>query len=66
MSEARNVRYVNEYAAEIPVEALTFDQRWARWQEKATRHDERVGRNMRLVAVIAMTIGIVWLLVVLR
>jgi hypothetical protein len=48
---------------------LSFDQQWARcWQEKAALHDRQVGRNMRLVAVIAMTmtIGIVWLFVFLR
>jgi hypothetical protein len=62
MTEARNIRYVNHYAAETSVEPLTFGQRWAQWQEKGARHDARVGRSMRLVAVIALTIGIIWFL----
>jgi dolichyl-phosphate-mannose--protein O-mannosyl transferase len=66
MSEARNTRYVNEYVAETPVESLTFDQRWARWQEKGARDDQRVGRNMRLLAVIALTLGVIWFFVLLR
>jgi hypothetical protein len=66
MSEARNARYVNEYV-ETSMRPLSFDQQWARrWQEKAALHDRQVGRNMRLVAVIAMTIGIVWLFLFLR
>ena len=47
MSEARRLRYVNQYAASV--EALTFDQRWARSQGKmVARHDTRVGRSMQL------------------
>ncbi len=60
MSEARRLRYLNQYAASV--EPLTFDQRWARWQEKVARHDTRVGRSMQLVAAIALTFGVVWLL----
>jgi hypothetical protein len=65
MSEARNARYVNEYV-ETSMRPLSFDQQWARWQEKAALHDRQVGLNMRLVAVTAMAIGIVWLFVFLR
>ena len=45
--------------------ALTSDQRWARWVEQGTRHDERVGRNMRIIAATALMIGsigaVLWL-----
>ncbi|MGH9256673.1 MAG: hypothetical protein ACRD3C_19105 [Vicinamibacterales bacterium] len=61
MSEARRLRYVSHYAAPV-VEPLPFDQRWARWQEKGVRHDARVGRNIRLVAAIALALGLIWLL----
>ncbi len=37
--------------------ALTSDQRWARWVEQGARHDERVGRNMRIFAAMALIIG---------
>ena len=60
MSEARRLRYVNQYAASV--EPLRFDQRWARWQEKGTRHDAPVGRYMRLAAAIALTLGVIWFL----
>jgi hypothetical protein len=43
--------------------ALTFDERWARWQEKGARHDARVRRKARLIAAIALMIGVVWTLV---
>lgn len=42
--------------------ALTTDQRWARWVEQGVRHDERVGRNIRLIAAMALTIGSIWAL----
>lgn len=59
MSEARRLRYVNQYAA--LVEPLRFDQRWwARWQQKGTPHDAPVGRYMRLAAAIALTLGVIW------
>ena len=48
MSEARRLRYVNQYAASV--EPLPFDQPWARWQEKGVRNHARVGRNIRLLA----------------
>ena len=53
-------------ARELPSEvgnALTFDERWARWQEKGARHDARVRRKMRLVAAVVLLIGLVWALV---
>ena len=43
--------------------ALTFDERWARWQEKGARHDARVRRKVRLIAAVALLIGFVWALV---
>ena len=58
MSEARRLRYVNQYAASV--EPLPFDQPWARWQEKGARHAARVGRYMRLAAAIALTLGVIW------
>ena len=65
MSESRNALSVSQSAAETAADTLTFDERWARWQENGTRHDARVGRNMR-VAAIALTIGVIWALVSLR
>ena len=47
-------------------DALTFDERWARWQEKGARHDARVRRNMRRVAAVTLLMGFVWALVSLR
>jgi hypothetical protein len=60
MSQARRLRYVNQYAARV--EPLPFDQPWAWWQEKGVRDDARVGRNIRLVAAIALALGVIWLL----
>lgn len=37
--------------------ALTSDQRWARWVEQGVRRDERVGRNMRIIAAMALMTG---------
>ena len=62
MSESRNALSVSQPRAETAAETLTFDERWARWQEMGVRHDARVGRNMRLVAAIAVTIGVIWFL----
>lgn len=61
MSESRNALSVSQPRAETAAETLTFDERWARWQEMRVRHDARVGR-MRLVAAIAVTIGVIWFL----
>jgi len=58
MSEARRLRYVNQLATSV--EPLRFDQRWARWQDKGAPRDARVGRHMRLTAVIALTLGVIW------
>ena len=44
---------------------LSPDQRWAQWREQGARHDARVGRNMRLIVALALTIGGVWALLVL-
>jgi hypothetical protein len=66
---------MNEYRDAVvvslsPVETaptLTSDERWAQWQAKGARHDVRVARNMRLAAVITLTIGvIIWASVALR
>jgi hypothetical protein len=46
VSEARRLRYVNQYAASM--EPLRFDQRWARWQEKGARHDAPVDRAIAI------------------
>jgi hypothetical protein len=43
-------------------DSLTFDEQWARWQEKGARHDARVRRKVRLVAAVAMLIAFVWAL----
>lgn len=54
-------------ARQLPSEAvgddLTFDERWAQWQEKGARHDARVRRKVRLIAAVALLIGFVWALV---
>lgn len=59
MSESSNALSVRQPAAVVAPNALTFDERWARWQEKEARHDARVRRKMRLIAAIALTIGVV-------
>ena len=54
-------------ARQLPSETvgdvLTFDERWAQWQEKGARHDARVRRKVRLIAAVALLIGFVWALV---
>lgn len=40
--------------------SLTADQRWARWRDQGVRHDARVGRKMRLIGALALTIAGVW------
>ena len=59
MNESRDALSVSQSAVGT-APTLTFDERWARWQEKGARHDARVARNMRLVAAIALTIGVIW------
>jgi len=66
MSESRDKVSVSQSPAEAVADTLTFDERWARWQEKGARHDARVARNMRVMAAIALTIGVIWALVLLR
>ena len=59
MNEHRDAIFVSQSPAETaPI--LTFDERWARWQAKGARHDVRVARNMRLIAAIVLTIGVIW------
>ena len=66
MSEYRDAVVVSPSPAET-APSLTFDERWAQWQAKGARHDVRVARNMRLIAAIPLTIGvIVWASVALR
>jgi hypothetical protein len=45
------------------VDALTFEERWTRWQEKGARHDARVRRKVRLIAAVALLIGFAWAMV---
>ena len=40
--------------------SLTAEQRWARWRDQGVRHDALVGRNMRLIGALALTIAAVW------
>ena len=47
------------------VNTLSPDQRWAQWRDQGARHDARVGRNMRLIAAFALSIGGVWVALVL-
>ena len=64
MTESRNVLV----ASQLPVETaatLSFDERWARWQEKGARHDARVARNMRMIVALLLTVGVIWAAVVL-
>ncbi len=66
MSEYRDAVVVSRSPAET-APTLTFDERWAQWQAKGTRHDVRVARNMRVIAGITLTIGvIIWASVALR
>lgn len=59
MSESRDAS-LGQSVTETTPKALTSDERWAQWQEKGARHDARVARKMRLVAAIALAIGVVW------
>lgn len=59
MNELRDAVLVSESPAET-APTLTPDERWARWQAKGARHDVRVARNMRLIAAIVLTMGVIW------
>ncbi|HEY7444494.1 MAG TPA: hypothetical protein VH701_18835 [Vicinamibacterales bacterium] len=65
MSESRSVLAVSPSPAETAT-ALTFEERWARWEEKGARHDARVARNMRVVLMLLITFGVIWFSVLLR
>ena len=66
MNEYRDAVVVSPSLAET-APPLTSDERWAQWQAKGARHDVRVARNMRLIAAITLTIGvIIWASVALR
>jgi len=66
MSQSSDALSVSQSPAETAPNTLTSDERWARWQEKGARHDARVGRKMRLIAAVAVTIGVIWASVSLR
>jgi hypothetical protein len=59
---AKRARYVPQYAAEIPVGTFVSDE--------PTRQDRAqhlwVGENLRLLAVMALTVGVMWFLTLLR
>jgi hypothetical protein len=59
MNEYRDAVVVSPSPAET-APPLTFDKRWAQSQAKGARHDVRVARNMRLIAAITLTIGVIW------
>jgi hypothetical protein len=66
MNEYRDAVVVGPSLAET-APTLTSNERWSQWQAKGARHDVRVARNMRLVAAITLTIGvIVWASMALR
>ena len=66
MNEYIDAVVVSPSLAETPP-TVTFDARWAQWQAKGARHDVRVARNMRLIAAITLTIGvIIWASLALR
>ena len=66
MSAHRDAVVVSPSPAET-APTLTFDERWAQWQAKGARHDVRVARNMRVIAAITLTIGVItWASVALR
>ncbi len=66
MSEYRDAVVVSPSPAET-APTLTFDERWAQWQAKGARHDVRVARNIRVIAGITLTIGVItWASVALR
>jgi hypothetical protein len=66
MSESSNDFAVSPSPAETAPTAVTFDERWARWQEKGARHDARVAPNMRVIVAVLLTVGVIWAAVVLR
>ena len=57
MNEYRDAVVVSSSLETAPT--LTSDERWAQWQAKGARHDVRVARNMRLIAAITLTIGVI-------
>jgi hypothetical protein len=58
MNEYKDAVVVSPSSAET-VPPLSVDERWAQWQAKGARHDVRVARNMRLIAAITLTIGVI-------
>ena len=60
MNESTRALPASHSRAVAMVNTLSPNQRWAQWRDQGARHDERVGRNMRLIAALALTIGGVW------
>ncbi len=58
MNEYRHAVVVSLSPAET-APSLTSDEGWVQWQAKGARHDVRVARNMRLIAAITLTIGVI-------
>ncbi len=56
MNEYRDAVVVSPSPAET---TLTFDERWAQWHAKGPRDDVGGARNVRLIAVITLTIGVI-------
>jgi hypothetical protein len=63
MTDSRTTFSARQSPSETAGNALTFDERWALWQQKGARHDARVKRKVRLIAAIALMIGVIWALV---
>ncbi len=65
MNASTHALPASQSRAVAAVNTLSPDQRWAQWRDQGARHDARVGRNMRLIAALALTIGGVWAALVL-
>jgi hypothetical protein len=65
MNESTHALPASQLRAVAMANTLSPDQRWAQWRDQGARHDARVGRNMRLIVALALTIGSVWALLVL-
>ena len=65
MNESTHALPASQSRAVAAANTLSSDQRWAQWRDQGARHDARVGRNMRLIVALALTIGGLWALLVL-
>jgi hypothetical protein len=62
MNEFRDgLSMMSQSRVKTATDTPTFDERLTRWQRK--RYHARVGRNIGLAAVIALAIGVGWLLI---